>query len=321
MKVHQSIVADTVGGIDSWGFGSWSTWLRWPTLPGCPGNCRVNVTGGVCYPRIEGATEVREGPDYFTYLVRWEKPDGTVYLPSSDGRTITEYPPIRGRKSRRSDSMSDDVMLGLKVARETKSLLEQAATASRGWSQTAVLESMLSPLGDRDLVGLFGLHPERFVAALQAWGNQLARATHEVSALLSREEWNYLADVCNAPLIDQGMGNPAVYLQAEAEDGHRLNRAGDRWFGSEDAETLAARISGGKPTKAMRAADQAVAALLAKLQELTCSQAWAVVAAIQWFWDHAQTTVDHTRDEWWSLPFRRQVAERGRSGTLSRKPE
>lgn len=182
-----------------------------------------------------------------------------------------------------------EITLGLKVSAATKRRIEEAA---EGISQAAVVESMLAPLGERDCRTLFGVNPERYTLALSAWVNQLARATHEAAQVLTRAEWNYLADACNGLMVDPGVSNPDVFLWAEASDAHKLNRLGDKWF------------------PAGKKADAAVASLVTRLQQLTYAHAWAVIAAIQWFWDHCAADVDHQRDEWWSLPFRRRMGEK-----------
>ena len=55
MRIHYPKMEGTVGTIDSWGFGSWSRVVRWPTLPGSPVHAWTGSTGGVSYPPIAGA--------------------------------------------------------------------------------------------------------------------------------------------------------------------------------------------------------------------------------------------------------------------------
>lgn len=146
--------------------------------------------------------------------------------------------------------------------------------------------------------------------AVECWARVIAEATHANATAFSRPEWNFLADCCNGLILDTGVGNPAVYLYAEAEDGHRLNRTGDKWFGGDgaDLEGSLKRLGAGKATKGTRTADAAVAGLVKRLQQLDYVHAWAMLMAIQFFWDHP-SDIDHQEHDWWTLPFRRALAE------------
>lgn len=117
--------------------------------------------------------------------------------------------------------------------------------------------------------------------------NALAEASAQVAGMFSREEWNYLADVMNAPLLDGYLtrGSPAHALALEAHDGHALNGTGTTWFG---------------PKKA----GERVKGLVKKLAGLTTVQAWAVLLAVHRFWRHQD--IDHAKDEWWAAGFRRE---------------
>jgi hypothetical protein len=100
---------------------------------------------------------------------------------------------------------------------------------------------------------------------------------------------------------DAGL-SPLVRLCAEAEDGHRLNREGDRWYLDRSG------VGEDLPSRAERAAaDGRVSELLAHLRSLTPLHAEAILAAVRWFWQH--DGIDHTADEWWAVGFRR-----GRAG-------
>ena len=133
--------------------------------------------------------------------------------------------------------------------------------------------------------------------ARYAW--LIARANRELAAVLTRAEWNLIAAVLNGTRVDDldpGLDrvHPLHALCLEIEDGHRLNREGDRWLTPAD----------GVPTRAQRAeADAAVADLLARLRALTPTHADAITAAVRWFWQHP-TDIDHQADEWWTPAFR-----------------
>lgn len=111
------------------------------------------------------------------------------------------------------------------------------------------------------------------------------RAARELDAVLTRAEWNLIADVNNgcADLWDySGSGLPYLTgIAANVEDGDRLDGVGGKW-----------------------AVD--VPALLAKLRALTPTHGEAIADAVRWFWDHPQE-IDHTRDEWWTPAFRRKA--------------
>jgi hypothetical protein len=131
----------------------------------------------------------------------------------------------------------------------------------------------------------------RLSASLEAWADVLACATRENEGVFSRAEWKMMADCCNGCALSmQPRMAAAIQIWPNVEDGHRLDRTGDKWF------------------KPGRPADAAVAALVAKIRALDEVHAWAVIYAIVWFWDH--TDLDAQRVEWWTLAVRRAGAGR-----------
>lgn len=155
------------------------------------------------------------------------------------------------------------------------------------WScpKTQVLEHLV------ELVEKYGpIVGEEFGAldqALQGWSAQIAAATADNAATFTRAEWNYLADVNNgcSPVLFHDVGNPVTHIWANAYDGHKLDRIGLKWFAEEGADP---------------GADQAVAELVEKLQQLDTIHGWAMLICLQWFWDHCQT-LDNNADEWWNI--------------------
>lgn len=111
----------------------------------------------------------------------------------------------------------------------------------------------------------------------------IERAAAELKPVLTRAEWNLIADVNNgcADLWDySGSDLPAlVGITANVDDGDRLEGAGEKW-------------------------DVDVPALLRKLASLTPTHGEAIADAVRWFWDHS-AEIDHQKDEWWSPAFRR----------------
>lgn len=114
----------------------------------------------------------------------------------------------------------------------------------------------------------------------------IEQAGRELAAVLTRGEWNLIADVNNgtADLWDySGSDMPAMsMIAANVEDGHRLDGAGEKWGVD-------------------------VPGLLAKLRALTPTHGEAIADAVRWFWDH--DGIDHTAAEWWHPAFRRRAAK------------
>jgi hypothetical protein len=146
--------------------------------------------------------------------------------------------------------------------------------------------------------------------ALECWAALLARATadnardiwdsfiydeppqkYEVQPL---HEWAVIAEVLKEMRFDPEFANPGVLLATAVEDGHRLESVANNWFlwGEEGPGT-------DDP-------DKAIQKLTDKLRGLDYSHAWAVISAVQWFWDHHDEGIDIKKDRWWTLAFRRQ---------------
>ena len=49
--------------------------------------------------------------------------------------------------------------------------------------------------------------------------------------------------------------------------------------------------------------------LVAHLRELDVAHAWAMVTAVQWFWEHCGEPLDFTVDAWWTPEFRRSAPQ------------
>lgn len=141
----------------------------------------------------------------------------------------------------------------------------------------------------------------QITGAMARYADAIGRANRELERTLTREEWNFLADVMNG-CVDIWCGAPAnAFLRdllANAADGQALDGTGDKWLGNELEPG-----SGEKATKA----------LLAKLRGLTVIHADAIMCAIRYFWLHCQD-VDHVSDEWWTLEYRTGPPRRHRAG-------
>lgn len=156
-----------------------------------------------------------------------------------------------------------------------------------------ILDSAVALLADPALGASLGTDCGSLEQGARAWADLLDQAATDNAQTFGRAEWNYLADVNNgcSPLFTlhgEGVRLGVTMLWANAHDGHRLDRTGDKWFPEG------------------RKADQAVTALVNKLRQLDYVHGWAVVVAIQFFWAHCNE-LDHQKDEWWTTARRRQV--------------
>jgi hypothetical protein len=107
--------------------------------------------------------------------------------------------------------------------------------------------------------------------------------------------WGLLAEVLKGRRFDPDFANPGALLATAVEDAHRMEDAAEKWFSSEfDGEQRS------------RGLEHSVAALTKKLRDLDYAHAWAVIVAVEWFWDHQADGIDIKKDPWWSLVFRRQ---------------
>jgi hypothetical protein len=55
--------------------------------------------------------------------------------------------------------------------------------------------------------------------------------------------------------------------------------------------------------RAVQAGDRGAAD---RLLALVYVHAWALIVAVQWFWEHQDHGIDIKKDPWWTLAFRRQ---------------
>jgi hypothetical protein len=121
--------------------------------------------------------------------------------------------------------------------------------------------------------------------ALREYADALTRAAGELAAVLTRPEWNAVADVTNgcADLYDYMDGphvGPLTMVWANLCDSPE---AGAKW-GID------------------------VADLTARLRALTPLHGYAILAAVRWFWTHCEG-IDHAGDSWWAPAFRAKKDE------------
>ncbi len=134
--------------------------------------------------------------------------------------------------------------------------------------------------------------------ALECWAITIARATAENASLLSRPEWNYLADCGNGTIWDPGFQEPGRLLAAQVEDAARLDGLGEKWL--------------------ERPSD--VTALAEKLAGLSYSEAWGVIVAVEFFWENCDR-IALSKDEWWTTTFRANIAALDQTAESAITPE
>ena len=135
--------------------------------------------------------------------------------------------------------------------------------------------------------------------AIECWARVLRDA--DLSAL-DRLDWNFLADILNGTISDDQWSS--AYLVAEVEDAITLNGTDWRWYGSEaeELERAADRLAGRKAEAHPRGEN-----LVRLLRQYSYVQVHAVLAAIAFFWEHAD--IDAYASEWWTLTFRVEKAK------------
>jgi len=144
--------------------------------------------------------------------------------------------------------------------------------------------------------------------AIECWGALLARATADNAGTFCKShfqdlgegkidvhyvhEWGVLADALKGIRVDLDFWEVGFLLSRAVEDAHR--RVGLRWLEPN------LDFDGSKEV------DPAIWRLVEKLKKLDYAHAWAVIVAVQWFWEHVDEGIDIKNDPWWTLAFRRQ---------------
>lgn len=144
---------------------------------------------------------------------------------------------------------------------------------------------------------IIGIGASKLNQALECWAETIAQASADNAKTFRKEEWLYLADLLNGTMAEPQIGSAGQMLAFEVTDGHELDGLGGKWFGDN--------------------ADQEVQDLVTKLNTTDYAHAWALIMAIQFFWDNCQQ-IKLTEDQWWTIPFRREFAT---SGKVENQPE
>jgi hypothetical protein len=181
--------------------------------------------------------------------------------------------------------MSDLIPVAYKISPATKQTISRLAGR---WSAPAVgvVSHAVDLIGDADLAATLGGQFQSAEQAMHCWAAVITQATAELD--FAREEWNLIADANNgcSPLLTMAGEDirphfPPMLLWANVADDIRLNGGDKKW-----------RVK--KPDS-----------LVERLRDLDFAHAWAVILAAQWFWEHAACDIDHSKDAWWTVDFRR----------------
>jgi hypothetical protein len=117
--------------------------------------------------------------------------------------------------------------------------------------------------------------------SLECWANLVARAGVENARRFLPDEWLYLADCCNGTVWEPDFSDPGRLLAEQVREADHFDALGARWLtGPADVPELAEKLSG-----------------------LNYAQAWAVIIAVQFFWDN-RDEINVPADEWWTVPYR-----------------
>jgi hypothetical protein len=134
----------------------------------------------------------------------------------------------------------------------------------------------------------------------------------------SLHEWGVLAEIVKEIQVDPEFANPGILLATAVEDAYRLDTIRGQWFHMQSRPDEHSRVT--CVSFGWKESDSDVAALVAKLRELDYSHAWAVILAVQWYWDHEDEN-DPTTGPWWTLTHHRRWHERQRSKVDTREPQ
>jgi hypothetical protein len=130
---------------------------------------------------------------------------------------------------------------------------------------------------------ILGSSPEQLNQALECWAEVTTQCSAESAQAFGRAQWSLLAEAFQGVRWEPTAGNPGELMAAGLEDAEEQQHLAEKWLGS------------GHETK--------VAELLGTLRELDYAHGWAMIQAIQWFWDHHEE-VDLTDEPWWTLQYR-----------------
>jgi hypothetical protein len=140
--------------------------------------------------------------------------------------------------------------------------------------------------------------------AIECWASLLKRAMAHNDSRFSKgckegsgpyhylHDWAVMAEALRGKRFDPDYAKPGELLATAVEDAHMLEMVGERYYEPypEDRFDLNGDII----------------VLVGKLRALNYEQAWAVIRAVDWLWEHCSEGIDIKKDDWWTLAFRRQ---------------
>lgn len=143
-------------------------------------------------------------------------------------------------------------------------------------------EGIAPTIGASELNGL------TLASVLKRYAALVELGTRDAARVLTRGEWNAVADANNGAL--------ELYEYVDGPD--RLSPLLVIWSNVQDSDGLGAKWGINQT------------ALVKKLRDLRPHCGEAIMVAVRWFWAHLQ--IDHTKDAWWEPEFRRKwAAEKG----------
>jgi hypothetical protein len=133
------------------------------------------------------------------------------------------------------------------------------------------------------------------------WNVESTHVTGREEHMYALLEWSVLAKALKNKRFDPDFGNPGDLLATSVEDAHRVENLAYDYF-SMDLPP--------EEYSSLKLLEELVGKLVKKLRNLDYAHAWAVILAVQWFWEHHDEGIDIEKDEWWRLTFRRQWNEK-----------
>jgi hypothetical protein len=133
--------------------------------------------------------------------------------------------------------------------------------------------------------------------AKRFWNAGPNSVTGKMEDMYAIKEWCVLADSLKGRRCDPAFAAPGDLLAAAVDDANTLENKVLRWFSMELPPEQYSEIE---------LTDKCVAKLAKKLRDLDYPDAWALILAVQWFWDHQSEGIDIENDEWWTLRFRHE---------------
>jgi hypothetical protein len=147
--------------------------------------------------------------------------------------------------------------------------------------------------------------------AVECWAALLARATadnakqfycqfdDDFGGCHGLHDWCLLAEVLKGKRFDPDFANPGMLIATAVDDSERLTETASKWFISHR----------GGPDTADKEFAAEFGSLVKKLREVDYAHAWAIIVAVQWYWENHRF-INFENDAWWTLSFRRSFHQK-----------